>query len=189
MILPIVLYGNDVLRQKGRVVHEITHEIEQLAANMLETMEAHDGVGLAAQQIGLALQMAVVDISGAEDRPSQMWINSTEVDPSQYMPMILINPEIHPIKTRDIDVEGCLSFPGVSGKIARSKKVRVTATNLKGETFEFEAAGLLGRAIQHEHDHLQGILFIDHMTPQDRQAMKPTIEVIRKKGAASSAQG
>lgn len=186
MILPIILYGDDVLRQKGQAIPGINREIEKLASNMLETMEANDGVGLAAQQIGLALQMAVIDVSCVEDRPSQMWVNGAEVDPSDYMPMILINPEIEKFKTKSIDVEGCLSFPGISAKIARSKKVRVTATNLKGERFEFEAAGLLGRAIQHEYDHLQGVLFIDHMTSMDRKALEPAIEAIRKEGAAQT---
>jgi len=179
MILPISYYGATVLRQKGATIKEITPEIRQLAADMLETMRAHDGVGLAAQQVGQALQLTVIDISVVEKRPSKMWIDQVEVDPKGHMPLVLINPEISIIKTKEIGVEGCLSFPEITADIVRSKRVKVKARTLDQPVIEFEAAGLLSRAVQHEYDHLQGILFIDRMDPDERQELKGAIEAIK----------
>jgi peptide deformylase len=184
MILPIVPYGNPVLRQKGARLAEITPDIRTLVEDMLETMRDAQGVGLAAQQIGRALQLAVVDVTGIKDRPSKMWIQGREVDPADYMPMILINPELFLIKTKEAGIEGCLSFPGLSAEISRPRRVAVKATTLDGLPLEFEAAGLLGRAIQHEFDHLQGILFIDRMDPADRAALKEEIEALRQPPSA-----
>jgi peptide deformylase len=131
---------------------------------MLETMYDANGVGLAAQQVGLALQMTVIDVSDAESRPSQMWLDGEEVDPKEHMPLILINPELQFGDELEIGTEGCLSFPEVTAEIQRAAKVTVTAQDLQGNRIKFEAAGLLGRAVQHETDHLNGILFIDRMS-------------------------
>lgn len=180
MILPISYYGAAVLRQKGHKVKEITPEIRKLAADMLETMHAHDGVGLAAQQVGKALQLCVIDVSLVEKRPSKMWINQEEVDPKAHMPIVLINPEISLIKTKENGIEGCLSFPEITAEIARSKRVKVKTQTLDLPVFEFEAAGLLSRAVQHEYDHLQGILFTDRMDPDERQELKGAIDAIKK---------
>lgn len=186
MVLQITYYGNSVLRKKGKRIEKVTPEIQKIADDMLETMCAYQGVGLAAQQVGLELQMAVIDVSEAENRPSKMWINDEEVNPKDHMPMVLINPEIELIKTKEIDGEGCLSFPNVHGDISRSKRVKVKATDREGKQFAFEAAGLLGRAVQHEYDHLQGVLFIDRMDPQDRAKIKEEIEAVKEKYAQKS---
>jgi peptide deformylase len=164
MILDIVKYGNPVLRTKGKKIENIDDEIRALAADLLETMYDASGVGLAAQQIGRALQVTVVDVSDAENRPSRMWIGGEEVDAKEHMPIILINPELELDEEQEIGTEGCLSFPEITAEIPRAAKVKVNAQDLQGHPIEFEAVGLLGRAIQHETDHLNGILFIDRMS-------------------------
>jgi peptide deformylase len=171
MIRDIVFYGDPVLRSKGKQIDKIDEEIRLLAADMLETMYDANGVGLAAQQVGRAVQLTVIDVSDAESRPSQMWIDGQEVDPNEHMPMILINPELQLGEEPEIGTEGCLSFPEITAEIPRSAKVRVKAQDLKGNRIEFEAAGLLGRAVQHETDHLNGILFIDRMSSASKASL------------------
>jgi peptide deformylase len=171
MIREIVFYGDPGLRSKGRQIERIDDEIRSFAADMLETMYEASGVGLAAQQVGRALQLTVIDVSDAESRPSQMWIAGEEVDPNEHMPLILINPEVQLGEELEIGTEGCLSFPEITAEIPRSTKVKVTAQDLLGNRIEFEAAGLLGRAVQHETDHLNGILFIDRMSSATKAAL------------------
>jgi len=169
MILEIVQYGHPALRAKGRLIEKVDDDIRQLAEDMLETMVDADGVGLAAQQIGRPIQMCVLDVTEVTDRPSVLRINGKVVDIAEHMPLVLINPEVETFGKSRAGVEGCLSFPGARGDIVRPHSVRVKARTLDGSTLEFEADGLLARAIQHEHDHLHGILFIDHMNPADKQ--------------------
>jgi peptide deformylase len=164
MIRDIVKYGDLVLRTKGRRLETVDDEIRALAADMLETMYEANGVGLAAQQVGRALQLTVIDVSDAESRPSRMWIDGEEVDPKEQMPLVLINPELQLDDEVEIGTEGCLSFPEITAEIPRALKVKVKAQDLNGNRVEFEAAGLLGRVVQHENDHLNGILFIDRMS-------------------------
>ena len=159
-----MIYGEPVLRTKGKQVEKIDDEIRSLAADMLETMYDANGVGLAAQQVGQTLQLTVIDVSDAESRPSRMWLVGEEVDPKEHMPLILINPELQFGEELELGTEGCLSFPEITAEISRPEKVKVTAQDLQGNRIEFEAAGLLGRAVQHEADHLNGILFIDRMS-------------------------
>jgi peptide deformylase len=164
MIREIVIYGDAILRTKGRKVTKVDDAIRQLAADMLETMNEAGGVGLAAQQVGEALQLTVIDVSHAENRPSRMWINEEEVDPNSQMPLVLINPELKLSRETEVGPEGCLSFPEVTADITRAARVTVKATDLEANLVEFEAEGLLSRAAQHEVDHLNGILFIDRMS-------------------------
>jgi peptide deformylase len=164
MILPIVLFGDPVLRTVGAKVGAITDEVKRFVEDMLDTMRDADGVGLAAQQVGLAVQLAVVDIREVEDRPSKMWVNGVEVDPAGYMPMVLLNPELTFGSEKELGVEGCLSFPKMNADISRFTKLRCKTTTLENMPLEFEAEGFLARAIQHEVDHLNGVLFIDRMS-------------------------
>jgi peptide deformylase len=182
MILEIVQYGHPALRAKGRRVETIDSQIRQLAEDMLETMVDADGVGLAAQQIGIPIQMCVVDVAGVRDRPSELRIGGRKVDIESHMPLVLINPEIEPYGREKSGVEGCLSFPGLRGDIVRPVSVRVKAQDLEGQLIEFEADGLLARAVQHEHDHLHGILFIDRMDKRQRKELEPEIEDLRTSG-------
>lgn len=176
MVLTVVTYGNPVLRKKGVRVEKITPEVSQLIRDMLETMKTEEGVGLAAQQVGHALQLAVIDVSEATERPSTMKINGESVDVTKFMPMALINPEITPLSDPVEGPEGCLSFPEIYADVSRPESVRVKALNAKGESMEFECGGLLARAVQHEYDHLQGILFIDRMKKVDKLDLKPQLD-------------
>lgn len=163
MIREIVIYGDPVLRAKGKRIQKTDEAIRQLAADMLETLHEANGVGLAAQQVGEALQLTVIDVTEAENRPSQMWIDGKEVDPKEHMPLVLLNPELELSRETETGPEGCLSFPEINGDIERAAHVKVRAEGLDGKPIEFEAEGLLARAAQHEVDHLNGILFIDRM--------------------------
>ena len=180
MNLSILQYGNPILRAKGKRIEKIDDGIRELAANMVETMHAANGIGLAAQQVGEALQLTVIDISQVEDRPSEMKVKSKDVDPKAAMPLILINPEITLNEKTVVETEGCLSFPEITGEIARAKSVLARAQTLEGGTIEIEAGGLLARAIQHEVDHLNGILFIDRMSSAAKAALSSRLKRLQK---------
>ena len=171
MTREIVIYGDPVLRTKGKPVTEINDEVRQLAADMLDTMHAANGVGLAAQQVGVATQLTVIDVSDAASRPSRMWVNGQEVQPNDYMPLYLVNPQVETSREIEAGPEGCLSFPDITADISRAAHVRVRALDLNGAPVEFEAEGLLARAVQHEVDHLNGILFIDRMNSAAKAAL------------------
>ena len=180
MILPILQYGDPILRAKGKRIDEIDDRIRELAANMLETMHAAHGVGLAAQQIGEALQLTVLDISAVEDRPSTLKLDGKDADPKSAMPVVLINPAIELHGESEVGVEGCLSFPEMTGDIERAHSVMVRAHNLEGITIQIEAGGFLARAIQHEGDHLNGILFIDRMRSAAKAALSSRLRRLQK---------
>jgi len=180
MIREIVHYNAPVLRAKGREVGAVTSEIKALVVDLLDTMRAARGVGLAAQQIGEPVQVAVIDVSGVKERPSRMWIKGEPVNPEDYMPLLLINPALKPTKTKIIGHEGCLSFPGLTLDIARAQRVAVKTRTLDGNFFEFDAAGLLGRAVLHEVDHLHGKLFIDDLSAAERRAIREDLEYIKR---------
>jgi peptide deformylase len=148
MIRTILTYPDPRLREKAVTVERITPEIERLIDDMAETMYAAPGVGLAATQIGEKVRIFLVDIS-SEDEPSNL--------------LVFVNPEIVRSEGEDIGPEGCLSFPGVTEEIKRAAKVTVRALDRKGARFELDAEGLLAVAIQHESDHLDGLLMIDRM--------------------------
>lgn len=180
MKLSIRQYGDPVLRAKGKRVDKIDHHVRELAANMIETMHAANGVGLAAQQIGEPLQLTVLDVAQVEDRPSTMKLNGKDVDLMTAMPLILVNPQIELGNETERGTEGCLSFPEINGEIDRAKSVTVRAQNLEGETVEIEASGLLARAIQHEVDHLNGILFIDRMSSALKVSLANRLKRLQK---------
>jgi peptide deformylase len=176
MKLPVVQYGHPVLRQKGARIEKITAEIEQLIADMFETMYHAKGVGLAAQQVGKALQLTVIDVREITDRPSKLELKGESVDPASFMPLVLINPEWKAINDPVEGPEGCLSFPEIYADISRPETIDVLAMNEKGERIEFRAGGLLSRAVQHEYDHLHGVLFIDRMNKADLKKIKPELD-------------
>src|SRR5438552_8513930 len=169
MILSIVKYGTPVLRQKGARIEAITPAIKKLIADMFETMYAHKGVGLAAQQVGLALQLTVLDVRGVADRPSSLELDGQPADVNGFMPLVLINPEVKPVGKPVAGPEGCLSFPEIFADITRPESVDVTAMDDKGNTIQFRCGGLLARAVQHETDHLNGFLFIDRMDKKTKE--------------------
>jgi peptide deformylase len=150
MVRTILHYPDKRLRERGKKVEAVTAEVRQLIDDMAETMYAAPGVGLAATQIGELLQLFIIDIADSEE-PSDL--------------KVFINPEILETTGELTWQEGCLSFPGVQEDIDRAARVRVRALDRDGNAFELEAEGLLAVAIQHEYDHLQGQLMIDHMGP------------------------
>jgi peptide deformylase len=147
-ILPIRIYPDPVLRVKCRRVETFDDGLRKLAANMVETMHAAPGVGLAAPQVGIDLRLAVVDISVGED-PAAI--------------RVLVNPEITHRQGLETDTEGCLSLPGITDKVDRPLAIALRAQDLTGKPFQMEAEDYLARAICHEVDHLDGILFTDHL--------------------------
>ncbi|MGC8744245.1 MAG: peptide deformylase [Verrucomicrobiia bacterium] len=180
MVLEIVKYGDPVLRKPGEKIEKITAEIKQLIDDMFETMAANNGVGLAAQQVGYALQLMVLDIREVKDRPSTIEIDGKPVPPESLMPLALMNPQVAPQGEPESGPEGCLSFPGIYADIIRPSKISVTAINQDGKTVNFSCSGLLARAIQHELDHLKGVLFIDRMSADTLEELSPDIEKIKK---------
>ena len=180
MKLPILQYGDPILREKGKRIEKIDERIRQLTQDMIETMRAANGVGLAAQQVGEALQLTVVDVSQVEDRPSTMKLNGKDVDPRTAMPLVLINPEIKLAGETEFATEACLSFPEISGQIERAKSVIARAQTLEDDRIEIEASGLLGRAIPHEVDHLNGVLFIDRMNSAVKAALSSRLKRMQK---------
>jgi peptide deformylase len=180
MILPISQYGAPILRAKGKRIEKIDDHIRELAANMVETMHAANGIGLAAQQVSEALQLTVLDVSQVEDRPSTLKLNGKDVDPAASMPLVLINPEIEMGGANEAGTEGCLSFPEITGEIERATSILVRAQTLEADRIEIEASGLLARAIQHEVDHLNGILFIDRMNSAAKAALSSRLKRLQK---------
>jgi len=180
MRLSILQYGDPILRAKGKHIEKIDNRIRELAQNMIETMHAANGVGLAAPQVGESLQLTVLDVSQVEDRPSTMKLNGENTDPQSAMPLVLINPEIDLGSETEMGTEGCLSFPEITGEIERAKSVTVRARNLDGEAIEIEATGFLARAIQHEVDHLNGILFIDRMSSAAKTSLSSKLKRLQK---------
>jgi peptide deformylase len=185
MILPVTKYGNPILRQKGARIAAVTDEINKLIDDMFETMRSARGIGLAAQQVGKALQLAIIDVRGITDRPSSLELNGASSDVEAFMPLVLINPEIKPLNDPVAGPEGCLSFPEMYADILRPESIEVRALNRKGEQFEFRCGGLLARAVQHEADHLNGILFIDRMSKADKEDLQPELEELQAETKAA----
>jgi len=191
MILSIVQYGHPALRQKGARIEKITPQIRGLIADMFDTMYAAAGIGLAAQQVGQALQLTVLDVRGVKDRPSTLEVAGQPCEVATLMPLVLINPTLKPFGDPVPGPEGCLSFPEIYEEITRPASVDVTALSEKGVPVQFVAGGLLARAIQHEVDHLNGILFIDRMPRLAKKALQTELDALqqRTKDALSAGNG
>ncbi len=179
MILNLILYDNPILRKRGKAIEAFDQQLKDLASDMLETMAFYKGVGLAAQQIGKALQFAVVDVSNSKI-PSSLLIGGKPVPVEEHMPLFLINPTIKYTRSKEISNEGCLSFPGLRIDVPRSKRVELNTYDLNGKPLKFEAGGFLAIAIQHEYDHLQGKLFIDYLSVEQRKTIKEDLEKIKR---------
>jgi peptide deformylase len=176
MLLDIVQIGNPVLREKCAEVTEITEEIVALAENMLETMYQANGVGLAAPQIGRALRLAVIDVSHDPECVSFMMIDGEEVDMIEHMPLVFLNPVMELSGPRAVETEGCLSIRGVRAPVGRPSTVRVKLQLLDGTWIQVETDGLLARAFQHEIDHLNGVLFLDRLSPASKMALRKQLK-------------
>ncbi len=168
MIYPIVKYGQTVLESAAEEIRDFdTPELNKLIEDMFESMYAAKGVGLAAPQIGIGKRVAVIDTSAGED-PAQK--------------LVLINPEIIGRDGMQTGEEGCLSIPGFREQVTRAKRVTIRAQNAKGEPFEMTGEDLLARAFQHETDHLNGRLYISHVSPLKRDLIRRKIRKMQKAG-------
>jgi peptide deformylase len=179
MSLTVVKYGTPVLRQKGARLEAITPAIRKLIADMLQTMYAYKGIGLAAQQIGAAIQLTVIDVREVTDRPSTLEFNGKTAAVNAFMPLVLINPEITPVGPPATGPEGCLSFPEIFADITRPDIIDVRALDQDGQPIAFRCGGLLARAVQHETDHLHGILFIDRMDRKTKDEFREQLEILQ----------
>lgn len=170
-ILPLVIAPDERLKTKSSPIGTIDAEIKKLAADMLETMYAENGIGLAAVQVGVLKRMLVADVTWREG----------EGPGKQY---VLINPEIVGDDSEmNVYKEGCLSFPDQFAEVERPKSVRVRYTDLEGKAHEEEFDGLLATCIQHEIDHLNGIVFVDHISPVKRDMIHRKLNKMKKLGA------
>lgn len=176
MILDVVKYGHPVLRERGLRIKEITAEVTQFIADMFETMYHSKGIGLAAQQVGRAVQLTVIDVRGIAERPSTLELDGKPADVDAFMPLVLINPKVTPLGEPVAGPEGCLSFPEIYADITRPEQVEVKALNAEGKPIAFRCGGLLARAVQHEVDHLNGVLFIDRMPPETKAELRAEID-------------
>jgi len=167
MILPIVKYGNPVLERKADPVTEFNPELRTLVDNMWDSMYAHKGIGLAAPQVGVSKRLAIIDLSAGED-PAQR--------------LVLINPEVVFTEGSQTGEEGCLSIPGFRENVTRPSRVKLRAQDLEGEWFEADGQDLLARAMLHEKDHLDGILFLAYLSPLKRELIRRKIKKLAKAG-------
>src|SRR5262249_54764407 len=166
-IYPIVKYGDPVLEKPGKAVTAFDAELEELAEDMFASMYAAQGVGLAAPQIGKSIRLAVVDVTSGKNPEARI---------------VLANPEVIHFEGEKREEEGCLSIPGFRGYVVRPQFVTVRAQDAKGEFFEIRGEDLLARAFCHEIDHLNGILFIQHLSMLKRDLIKRKIKKLKKQG-------
>lgn len=172
MKLPLTYYGDPLLRQKGEEIGEITPEIVQLAHDMIETMRASNGVGIAAPQVGKSLRLFI--------------ICDEKVGPDGEIllgePEVILNPTLTaPSQESASMVEGCLSIPGVRVEVVRPLKIQIRYQNLKGEWIEEEATDFRARVIMHENDHINGVLMIDRTSEKERRRIEPLLKKIKKR--------
>jgi peptide deformylase len=167
MIVPILKYGAPELRKLSDPIQSLNGELEEIAKNMLETMYGASGVGLAAPQIGINIRLTTIDTSAGDDKEQVI---------------VICNPEIVLAEGKQSEDEGCLSIPNFSETVTRPMQMVVKGRNLKGEEIRIEAEGLLARAFSHEIDHLNGVLFIDHLSSLKRGLIRNKIKKLAKAG-------
>ena len=184
MILRVTKYGEQILLKKGDTVKLFNKELEQLASDMIETMYANEGVGLAAQQVDKNKMICVVDILFPPDdeRANESFTFDDKSPPLELiMPLVMVNPVITTLPGESsVYEEGCLSFPEIKGDVIRPNKIEVTFQDLKGGYHKIQSSSFLGRVIQHEVDHLDGILFIDRMDKESVGAIKPELKKLKR---------
>jgi peptide deformylase len=167
-LLHIVKYGDPVLRQSAEPIAEVTADLRRLVDDMIETMYAAPGIGLAAPQVGVSRRLFIIDPDYRED------------ERASRRPRVFINPEILEESVEDDEMEeGCLSMPGINADIFRPVRIRARALDLKMRPFEVEAEGLLARVILHENDHINGRMFVDSLPKAKREALLPQLSKIK----------
>jgi len=185
MLLPIVHYGDPVLRKRGEPVTVFDVKLAKLADDMLATMHAARGIGLAAQQVGRAIQLCVVDLRDTESEFTYE-LDGRKPPVELIMPMAIVNPKIEaePEPTTITD-EGCLSFPEIRGDVVRPDRIWVHFQDVQGHLHTLTCNGLLSRCIQHEADHLNGVLFIDRMDKKTLAKLDPALKALKKQTKAA----
>ncbi len=182
MTLRITQYGEEILHRKGKDVENFDGELKKLSDAMLHAMRQVEGIGLAAQQIGKAIRFCVVEVPEHPDYPTTFILDGKMLSPSLLMPMSLANPEVSLLPSDEYYYEeGCLSFPEIRGDVARPERISVRYQDLDGAHHQLECDGLLARCIQHEVDHLNGILFIDRMEKQVFSEISKEVSLLKKR--------
>lgn len=171
MRLPVLIYGDPLLRKRCAPIEKVTEEIQQLARDMIETMDAADGIGLAASQVGQLVRLFVC----------RSYIITADGRWAMTEPKVYINPKLtdHSKETIEDD-EGCLSIPRLRGNVVRPLKVTIEALDINGNPFREELEGYNARIRMHENDHINGVLYIDRMSEKDRKALEPALQKIKK---------
>ena len=182
MILPITQLGDPILRKRCREVSEVTEDILTLKDDMIETMHDANGVGLAAPQVGIDLRMAVVDVSHDPDCVSLLRVNGEDVSIAEIMPLVFINPDFTKGGSRERMEEGCLSIQDVRADVHRPGMVDGVFPQLDGSKLHIETDGLLARVIQHETDHLNGVLFVDRVSAASKLMIRRELKRLRAQG-------
>jgi len=181
MSLRLRYFGDPVLRQSGRKIEKFDDQLASLSQEMIEVMRESDGIGLAAQQIGIAEQFCVMDVPEHPEYPILCVLDGKALSPSLLMPMSLANPVVSPLPSDEYYYEeGCLSFPGINADVARPEKISVSFQDMDGVAHTLECDGLLARCIQHEVDHLNGVLFIDRMEKETYAEIKKEVQSLKK---------
>lgn len=168
-ILNVVIYPDPILVKKTKMVEEITVKTKTIIANMIETMYAQNGIGLAANQVGINLRILVIDISSKRNQA-----------------MALINPKLVESNGKSTATEGCLSFPGIEAEVTRADSIKIEATNIDGEKITINADGLKARCLQHEMDHLDGEVFIKQMSRLKQERVRTTLTKYKKQLARNA---
>ena len=184
MILRVTKYGEPILREKGEKIILFNRELEILASDMIETMYANEGVGLAAQQIDQDKMICVTDLQfpPGDERANEPFTFDDKTSPLELiLPLVLINPVVITLPGEtSVYEEGCLSFPEIKGDVMRPHNMEVAFQDLKGGHHKIQSSGFLGRVIQHEVDHLNGILFIDRMEKETVDALKSELKKLKQ---------
>lgn len=182
MVLPIVKYGDEILREKAEPVVQVTPELVALAQDMIDTMHKAKGVGLAAEQVGRLEALCVIDVpADCEEDDSTKEFNSRTA-----MPLVMFNPQVLSLDGEQEGKEGCLSFPGMGAPLKRAAEATVQYLDLNGVPQISTMRGFLARAVQHETDHLNGVLYIDRLQDADRAKIGNKIDSLRKKNGGCS---
>ena len=179
----VIKYGDPVLRRKAEAIEKVDERVSQLACDLLETLQACNGLGLAAQQVGAAVAICVIDVppeldTGEEDGPRE--------NPDVQMPLILLNPRITEAAGTEIRLEGCLSFPEIFVPVARAAELTAEFEDLGMGKRRLRVRGLLARVVQHELDHLNAVLLVDRMSPLKRISLAGRLKKIRRESLASA---
>ncbi|MFA5264966.1 MAG: peptide deformylase [Opitutaceae bacterium] len=190
MPLPIVHYNNPILRQRGAQISRFDSFLSQLVQDMIETMHASEGIGLAAQQVGHAIQACVEDLRNT-DLDFDWVLDGAHPPAALFMPFAMVNPKVTPIPGTEetVDEEGCLSFPGIRGDVERYDEIEVAYQDQFGISHVMRCNGLLSRCIQHEADHLNGTLFIDRMQKASRTKVEKAVRELAKRTRDELASG